>query len=207
MKTLLRAGAVCLLAGSALAQNAERLPEIPLDKMTPEQRAVAEAILAGPRKEIGEPFNAWLRDPELTERLGKLGEYFLLKTSLDGRVRELTILMTAQFWRSQYEWFAHAPMAIKTGLDPETIAAIGSGRKPDHLKEDEAIAWEFNTQLRRDHSVDDAIYARAIEKFGERGVVDLIALNGAYDIVSMTINVKRVPVPADAQMPFKQAGP
>jgi 4-carboxymuconolactone decarboxylase len=206
MKTLLRASAICLFAGSALAQDGERLPEIPLDKMTPEQRVVADAILAGPRKEIGQPFGAWLRSPELTDRLGKLGEYVLFKSSLDGRVRELTILMTAQFWHSQYEWFAHAPMAIKAGLDPATITAIGSGQKPDTMREDEAVAWEFNTQLRRDHGVDDAIYARAVEKLGERGVVDLIALNGAYDLVSMTLNVAHVAPPKDAQLPFTQAG-
>ena len=139
MKTLMRAG-VCLFASSAPAQNGERLLEIPLDKMTPDQRAVADAILAGPRKEIGQPFGAWLRNPELTGRLGKLGEYLRLKTSLDGSVRELTILMSAQFWGSQYEWFAHAPMAIKAGLDSTAIAAIGGGRKPDNLKEDEAVA-------------------------------------------------------------------
>jgi 4-carboxymuconolactone decarboxylase len=206
MKSLLQASAICLFAGSALAQNGERLPEIPLDKMTPEKRVVADAILAGPRKEIAQPFGAWLRSPELTDRLGKLGEYVLFKSSLDRRVRELTILMVAQFWGSQYEWHAHAPMAVKAGLDPATIAAIGSGRKPDNLKADEAVAWDFNTQLRRDHSVDDATYAKAVETFGERGVVDLIALIGAYDLVSMTINVDRVPVPADAQLPFKQAG-
>ena len=72
--------------------------------------------------------------------MGKLGEYLRLKTSLDGSVRELTILMSAQFWGSQYEWFAHAPMAIKAGLDSTAIAAIGGGRKPDNLKEDEAVA-------------------------------------------------------------------
>jgi len=207
MKTMLQATAICLLfAGSALALTGERFPEIPLDKMTPAQRSVADAILSGPRKEISPPFDTWLRSPELTDRLAKLGEYLFFKTSLDNRVREMVVLMSAQFWGSQYEWYAHAPMATKAGLDPATIAAIGAGRKPDNMKDDEAVAWEFTTQLRRDHGVDDAIYAKAVEKFGERGVVDLIALNGGYDLVSMTLNVARVSVPSDAQLPFKQAG-
>ena len=74
------------------------------------------------------------------------------------------------------------------------------------MKDDEAIVWEFTTQLRRDHGVDDAIYARALEKFGERGIIDLVGVNGYYDAVSMTLNVARVAPPADAQLPFKQAG-
>jgi 4-carboxymuconolactone decarboxylase len=207
MKTMLRVSAITLLlAGSALALTAERMAEIPLDKMTPAQRAVADAIMSGPRKRMSGPFNAWLRSPELADRLQKVGEYVRFNTSLDKRLNEMAIIMTAQHWGSQYEWYAHAPLAIKAGLDPAIVAALGSGRKPDNMKDDEAIVWEFTTQLRRDHGVDDAIYAKAVEKFGEPGVMDLVAVNGYYDVVSMTLNVAHVAPPSDAELPFKQAG-
>jgi len=207
MKTMLRAGALCLLfAGSALALTGERFPEIPLDKMTPAQRTIADAIMSGPRKGMSGPFNAWLRSPELADRLQKVGEYVRFNTSLDKRLNEMAIIMTAHYWGSQYEWYAHAPLAAKAGLDPETIAALGAGRKPDKMKDDEAIVWEFNTQLRRDHGVDDAIYAKAVDKFGENGVMDLVAVNGYYDVVSMTLNVAHVSPPKDAELPFRQAG-
>jgi len=74
------------------------------------------------------------------------------------------------------------------------------------MKDDEAIVWEFTTQLRRDHAVDDGTYAKAVAKFGEQGVMDLIAVNGYYDVVSMTLNVARVAPPAGEAIPFKQAG-
>ena len=208
MKTILRASVVCVLfAGSAVALTGERMATIPLDKMSPAQRSVADAIMSErPRKSIGGPFNAWLRSPELADRLQKVGEYVRFHTSLDKRVNEMAIIMTAQAWGSQYEWYAHAPLALKAGLDPAIVAAIGAGRKPDNMKDDEAIVWEFTTQLRRDHGVDDAIYARALEKFGEAGIMDLVAVNGYYDVVSMTLNVARVAAPAGEEMPFKQAG-
>ena len=207
MKTMLRAGALCLLfAGSALALTGERFPEIPLEKMTPAQRTVADAIMSGPRARMSGPFNAWLRSPELADRLQKVGEYVRFHTSLDKRLNEMAIIMTAQHWGSQYEWYAHAPLAIKAGLDPDTVAALGAGRKPEKMKDDEAIVWEFVTQLRRDHGVDDAIYAKAVDKFGENGVMDLVAVNGYYDVVSMTLNVAHVAPPKDAELPFKQAG-
>ena len=207
MKTMLRISAITLLlAGSALALTGERFAEIPLDKMTPAQRTVADAIMAGPRGRMNGPFNAWLRSPELADRLQKVGEYVRFNSSLDKRLNEMAIIMTAQAWSSQYEWYAHAPLAIKAGLDPAIIAAIGAGRKPDNMKDDEAIVWEFTTQLRRDHGVDDAIYARALEKFGEPGIMDLVAVNGYYDVVSMTLNVARVAPPAGEELPFKQAG-
>jgi 4-carboxymuconolactone decarboxylase len=207
MKTILRASAILvLLAGSAVALTSERMVEIPLDKMSPAQRSVADAIMSGPRGGLRGPFNTWLRSPELADRLQKVGEYLRFNTSLDKRVNEMAIIMTAQAWGSQYEWYAHAPLAIKAGLDPAIVAAIGAGKKPEKMKDDEAIVWEFTTQLRRDHSVDDAIYARAVEKFGEQGVTDLIAVNGYYDVVAMTLNVARVAPPAGEQIPFKQAG-
>lgn len=207
MKSILRASMICvLLAGSAMALTGERMAAIPLDQMSPAQRSVADAILTGPRKSIGGPFNAWLRSPELADRLQKVGEYVRFNSSLDKRVNEMAILMTAQAWGSQYEWYAHAPLALKAGLDSAIVAAIGAGRKPDNMKDDEAIAWEFSTQLRRDHGVDDAIYARALEKFGEQGIMDLVAVNGYYDVVSMTLNVARVVPPPGEEIPFKQAG-
>src|ERR1700709_43417 len=179
---------------------------IPLAQRSPAQRKVADAIDSRPWRGRSCPFNAWLRSPELADRLQKVGEYLRFNTSLDKRVNEMAIIMTAQHWGSQYEWYAHAPLAIKAGLDPSIVAAIGAGRKPDNMKDDEAIVWEFTTQLRRDHDVDDAIYARALEKFGEAGIMDLVAVNGYYDVVSMTLNVARVAPPAGEPIPFKQAG-
>ena len=174
--------------------------------MTPAQRTVADAIMSGPRGGMRGPFNTWLRSPEVANHLQKVGEYVRFNTSLDKRLNEMAICMTAQYWGSQYEWYAHAPLALKAGLDPAILKAIGEGRKPDNMKEDEAVVWEFSTQLRRDHNVDDAIYAKALEKFGERGIVDLIAVNGYYGVVAMTLNVSRVSPPDGEAMPFKQAG-
>jgi len=130
MKTILRTSVACVLfAGSAIALTGERMATIPLDKMSPAQRSVADAIMTGPRKSIGGPFNAWLRSPELADRLQKVGEYVRFNSSLDRRVNEMAIIMTAQAWGSQYEWYAHAPLALKAGLDPAIVAAIGAGRK------------------------------------------------------------------------------
>src|ERR1700761_9458820 len=182
MKAVLRLATMSLLfAGSAFALTGERMPEMTLEKMTPAQRSIAEAIMNGPRGRMSGPFNAWLRSPVLADRLQKVGEYVRFNTSLDKRLNEMAILMTAQYWGASYEWYAHAPLAAKAGLAPETIKALGEGRKPDGMKDDEAIVWEFSTQLRRDHGVDDAIYARALEKFGEQGIMDLVAGNGYYD--------------------------
>jgi 4-carboxymuconolactone decarboxylase len=97
MKTILRASIVCLLfAGSALALTGERMTQIPLEKMSPAQRSVADAIMSGPRKGMNGPFNAWLRSPELADRLQKVGEYVRFNSSLDKRLNEMAIIMTGR---------------------------------------------------------------------------------------------------------------
>lgn len=205
-KFLRAAGLGAGFVAAATAATTDRMAPLPVETMSAAQRKVADAILAGPRKSIEGPFNAWLRSPELADRLQRVGEYLRFNTTLDKRINEMAILMTAQAWGAQYEWFAHYPLAIKAGLDAQTAADIGAGRKPAQLKDDEAIVWAFTTQLRRDHSVDDATYASAVKAFGEQGVMDLIAVNGYYDLVSMTLNVARVMPPAAEKTPFAQAG-
>ena len=183
--------------------TAQRLPPIPLEAMTPEQRKVADAIMAGPRKGLRGPFNVWLRSPELADRLQKVGEYLRFSSSLDPRLNEMAILMTAAHWQSPFEWFAHAPLAIKAGLAPETVAALARGERPAGMRDDEAVVWAFCTQLRATRTVDDATLAAVIALFGERGVADLIGVNGYYDIVSMTLNVGEVLPPAGAEVPIR----
>ncbi len=185
-----------------MTDTAKRMVPLALETMTLEQRSVADAIMSGPRKGLRGPFNVWLRSPELADRLQKVGEYLRFNSSLDKRLNEMAILMTAAHWQSPFEWYAHAPMAIDAGLAPETAAALAKGERPTTMKPDEAIIWDFCTQLRRDRTVTDATYAAAVAAWGERGVVDLIAVSGYYDAVSMTLNIGEVLPPEGAEVPI-----
>lgn len=179
-----------------------RLPPIPLDSMTAEQRAVAERIMAGPRKGLRGPFNVWLRSPELADRLQKVGEYLRFNSSLHPRLNEMAILMTAAHWQSAFEWYAHAPLALNGGLDPAIVASIARGEKPDPMPAEEAAIWQFCSELREKRNVSDATLETAIRLFGERGVADLIGVSGYYDVVSMTLNVGEVLPPEGSDVPI-----
>src|SRR5580692_9238149 len=176
MKAILRLAATGLLfAGSAFALSGERMPEMTLEKMTPAQRSIAEAIMTGPRGRMSGPFNAWLRDPALADRLQKVGEQVRFHSALPPRLNEFAILITARAWTSQYEWFAHYPLALKGGLDPQIAADLAAGRHPAGMKPDEAAVYQLCTELHRDKQVGDATYKTALGLFGEAGVLDLIA--------------------------------
>jgi 4-carboxymuconolactone decarboxylase len=192
-----------LLAAASQAQAADRFPELTLDNMTPQQKQVAESIMSGPRKSLSGPFNAWLRSPELGDRLQKVGEYIRFKTSLPPRLNEFAILIAARYWTAQYEWYAHYPLAMKAGLDPNVAASLAAGRQPRGMQDDEKIVYDFCTELRTTRNVSDKTFNAAVAKFGEQGVVDLIGVSGYYDTVSMTLNVARVSVPAGEPLPLK----
>ena len=184
------------LAAAAMAQT--RFPEMRPEQMNPEQRAMYDAIMAGPRHSMAGPFNAWMRSPVLGQRLQEVGEYLRFKTSVPLNLNEFAILITAVEWGSGFEWYAHYPLAIKAGLNPAVAKDLQDGKRPENMSEDEALVYDFTTQLHHHHQVSDDVYARAVKRLGERGVVDLIALIGYYDLVSATLNVARVLPPAEA---------
>jgi 4-carboxymuconolactone decarboxylase len=171
--------------------------------MTSAQRDVAERIAAGPRGGLGGPFQAWLRSPELADRLQKVGEYLRFSSTVPRRLNELAILITARAWDAQYEWYAHHRLALIAGLDPAVADDIAEGRRPRSMQPDEAVVYNFCTELRATRTVGDAALAAALELLGEAGVVDLIAVCGYYDIVSMTLNVAEVGLPEGVAAPLK----
>jgi 4-carboxymuconolactone decarboxylase len=206
---------VAAFACASLANAADRFAIPKVDQLTPEQTKYVQGLTAGPRgggdsspDALGRmlkrgPFNAWLRSPELGERLQKVGEYIRFDTSLPLRLNEFAILITARYWTSQYEWSAHLPLALKAGLDPKIAAELADNRRPSGMKDDEAAVYDFCTQLHRTKNVSDEAFNRAVKLFGEKGVVDLIGVSGYYTAVSMTLNVANVPPPGGTPPPLK----
>jgi 4-carboxymuconolactone decarboxylase len=180
-----------------------RLGEIERARLTEEQRRVAEQIQSGPRGGLSGPFWPWLRSPELADRAQKLGELVRFHSTLAPRLFELAVLVTAQHWKAQFEWYAHAPLARKAGLGEDTIAAIQAGARPSFAAADEAAVYDFATELYARRRVGDAAYAAALAHLGERGVVELVGILGYYALVSMTLNVFGIDVP-QAAPPFRE---
>jgi 4-carboxymuconolactone decarboxylase len=169
-----------------------------------DQQRIWQEIADGPRGNVPPPLQVWLRSPKLAENAQRLGAFCRYGTSLEPRLSELAILMTARHWTAHYEWHHHEVFARKAGLADAVIAAIAQRRTPDFAREDERSVYDFCRVFYRDHRIDDATYARALAQFGERGIVDLVGIIGYYALISMTLNVFEVPVPPDAPLPLKE---
>jgi 4-carboxymuconolactone decarboxylase len=172
-----------------------RFKELSRVEMTEAQRKAYDGIVSGPRGGARGPFNALLRSPDLADRVQRVGEYVRFKSSLPAHLNELAILVVARYWTAQYEWYAHRQLALAAGLDARIADELGEGKRPSTMTEDEAAVYDFCKELHETKSVGDATYAKVLEKFGERGVIDLIGASGYYTMVSMILNVDRHPLP------------
>lgn len=192
------AAVLSVLALPAIAQN--RMPEIPSDKLTDAQKKALDQFISkrgGPL--VRGPFLALLRSPDVMTPAEILGEYLQFKTVLPPKLRELVILITARQWTQDTEWNSHVAIAVKDGLSPEIATALAAGQRPPAMDEGEQIVYDFCDELHRNQSITDATYAKAVAKFGEQGVVDIISVNGYYTWFAMIMNSVRAtpftPVP------------
>lgn len=180
-------------------ENYTRLAPPPPERYTPEQKKAAAEFFALRKEPPFGPFGLLLNSPELMTLIQKLGEYLRYRSSIGQTLSELAVLITARETSQDYEWFLHQPIAMKAGVRQEIADAIRDGRRPEDMSEDEALIYDFSIELHRTKNVSDALYARALKRFGPQGVVDLIGTNGYYALLAMQLNAHKMPLPEGAK--------
>ncbi|MGW3473140.1 carboxymuconolactone decarboxylase family protein [Saccharopolyspora sp. NPDC000995] len=174
------------------------MPRIPLfdpEAMTPEQESVYREIVDGPRARLIGPLRVALHRPDLADRWQRFGEILRYGTSLPDRLNELAILVVARRWTAQLEWSIHADAALRAGLTSEVVDALRTGEPPVFQDQDSYDVYEFARMLQQTGDVDEEVYRRVWQRWGEVGVVELSSVVGYYTLVAMTLNVHRIPLP------------
>jgi 4-carboxymuconolactone decarboxylase len=171
-----------------------RLPAIAPEAMTPAQRAVHDATVAGPRGRMVPPVAAWLHSPGVAGPAQMLGRHIRYESSLPLAWNEMAILLVARHWGASYEWYAHKRMALEAGLAPTVVAAILAGETPA-LPPEAAAIFNYATSLLGQRNVSAGQHEAMVAHWGTKGVVDLVALLGYYTLVSMTLNAFDVGLP------------
>ena len=172
-----------------------RFPPLTYQAMTPEQKKMLEDLISGERRGAAGPFNVLLRSPEMGNLAQQFGASMRFHSSMPPKLNELAIIITARHWTSQYEWYAHRRAAQTAGLSQAIIDAVAAGMRPSSMAPEEEAVYNFVNELLTTKQVSDATFKAAKDKFGERGVVDLIGVSGYYQLVSMLLNVDRYPLP------------
>lgn len=180
----------------------DRMPPIPLEKMTDAQKKTAAEISAGPRGKVEGPYWPILRSPGFANCIQKVGAYFRYECGLDRKINEMAALMAARSWSQQFEWDVHILQALETGLRPHIAQAIAEGRRPPDMTSDELALWDFVTELLANKGVSDPTYDKAVTEFEESGVIDILGIVGYYTMLAMIMNVGRTTLLDDRRFPI-----
>ena len=194
--------ALCWFSIPLAAQD--RMPPIPADKLTDVQKKAAAEFSEGRGYDLRGPWVPLLRSPDMLLAAKGMSDYLRFKSKIDERIKEMMILIAAREWTQQYVWNSHYPAALKAGLKREVADAIADSRRPASMAEDEEIAYELATEILRFKRVSDPAYQRAVTKFGEQGVIDLVSLVGYYNLLAIVMNTTRTPLRAGTPEPLKR---
>jgi 4-carboxymuconolactone decarboxylase len=194
--------AATMFAGPATSKES-RFPQLTMDQLDEKQKPLGEQIMKVSSVGLGGPYNPMIRSPVLGQRLYDLFYYLRWQTSVPIKLNEFAILIIGRQWRSQVEWFAHAPIAAKAGLSADIIAELKQSKRPSKMAEDEALTYDFVTELTTTQKVSDDTFARAKKIFSDQQIVDLTAVAGNYVMVAMILAMAEQSVPADKEEPFK----
>jgi len=209
-------GAAAIVSAQAPSKQAKQVPDprslvlagdrfrpLKYDEMTAPQKTMIDHLLAGERGGVRGPFNVLLRSPEVGDLAAEFGGAMRFRTPLPGNVREVIIIMTGRYWMAQYEWNSHRAAALQNGVSPAIVEAIAAGERPSGMPPEMELAYNLIDELLTTHQVTDTTFRAAKDKYGERGVVDMIGLSGWYGLVSMLLNVDRYPLPEGVQPGLK----
>ena len=184
-----------------------RFPQLTTEQLTDQQKSLGQQIMKVSSVGLGGPYNSMLRSPVLGQRMFDLLHYLRWETSVPLKLNEFAILIVGRQWRSQVEWLAHAPLAIKAGLAPEIVAELKANKRPSSMPPEETAVYDFVTELTTRHAVSDETFDRAKKLLGEQQVVDLTAVAGTYVTVAMLLAMAEQSVPPGKEEPFKPGEP
>ena len=178
------------------------------EELDPQQRAVYDKVVSGPRGRLRGPLRAALYNPVLADCWQALGAQLRYSTQLPPELSELAILVTARHCSSPFEWDAHRPEAERAGLPQGIIESVLAKTTPPAMNTRQSAVYHYAIELNRSKSVSDATYATALALFDARTLVELTALIGYYTLVAMTLNAHEIPLPEGvvAAFPLPQHG-
>ncbi|MEB0060322.1 carboxymuconolactone decarboxylase family protein [Variovorax sp. LG9.2] len=194
-------------AADAGAVPSPRFPQLTTQELNVYQKPLGEQITKVSSVGLSGPYNPILRSPVMGQRMFDLLYYLRWNSSVPQRLNEFAILIIGRQWRSQVEWLAHAPLAVKAGLSPEVVADLKAQKRPANMQADEAVVYDFVTELTAEHRVNDATYARTKQVLSDQQIVDLTTIAGTYVTVAMLLAMAEEGVPAGKELPFKAGEP
>ncbi len=182
------------------------LPTLGPDDLDENQQSLWRYIVEGPRgasiaaapQSLPGPFGPWLHLPTFGRSAAEMGEILRLRSVLPGDLREIAILTVGVRWKAEFEFWAHAQIALREGVDASVVQALREGTDPPFATDQQRLVHEVAVGLLESGRVSEAHRGEAAEALGWPATVELVALVGFYCMVSFTLNAFDVALPPHA---------
>ena len=191
-----------------MTHPSQRLPIFRPADLGPDQHALYEALVGGPRARgpqlfpladeqggLTGPFNAFLLQPAVGSPLQALGAALRYETSLSDRAREIAILLVAAHGESTFELYAHEAVGRHVGLTEAELEGLRTGALDVLVDELERAVAAVVRALLEAGDLDDSEFAAAEQRLGRGVVFELTTLVGYYATLALQLRVFRVGVP------------
>ena len=174
-----------------------RIKDWKIEELTSEQKEVHDTIISGPRGHVVGPLRIWLNNPGLAKSAQTVGAYARYGTSRPQALSELAIIITGRVWSSAFEWEHHAPLAIEGGIDKNDVDTICNGQRPIFKNNHEQLVFDFAAEANILKKVSDKTFNELVKVLGQTAAIDIVGICGYYSLISMTLNVFKVPNDTD----------
>jgi len=121
-----------------------------------------------------------LHSPQLALRTQEINNYLRRDAGIPIANRELSILVTAREFDSQFEWCAHEDEALKAGITPDVIDIVRYRKPVDGLPELQQVIILLGREMFGDHKVKSETFVRATAHFGQRHLLDFVSVMANY---------------------------
>jgi 4-carboxymuconolactone decarboxylase len=121
-------------------------------------------------------------NPDVAQALHDLHDAAVPGGTLDPHTRELAILVACRETNYNLEWNGHSASALKAGMDANLIDVVRYRRPIAGLNEKDATVIHFGRQMFHDKKVDSDTFAKAVEFWGKRGTMDMVAVMATYAV-------------------------
>ena len=178
--------------------DSPRIPPLVLEDCDDAQKEVLKAWTL-PNGRIYNLFLTTARHPDLLRRWYPYGMHVMVKSTLPPRDRELVIMRVSVLNNSEYEWAHHARISHDIGIGDEELARVVRGPDDAEWEPFERSLLRAVDEMKRDTNLSDEVWAELRERYDDKQMMDLIHTFGAYNLVSMSLNIFRVQVESDLE--------
>jgi 4-carboxymuconolactone decarboxylase len=123
--------------------------------------------------------------PRLLRRMAPFIAYFLSKSKVGARDRELLILRTSRRCGADYEWGHHQQLAREAGLSGAEI--MGVLDDDYQWSADDAAILRAVDELHGACRVSDGTWAALARRYNQSALMDLVFIVGQYHLLAMAM--------------------